>query len=172
MKNGHNHHHPLGLGWHEIPEGGSYDAEKQMIEKWTADMEEVQRENQDAIKKQAQDEEDSDSDAKADRPQRPLHAKMRVGLDNAEFRVSDDIPEVLRVGFLQPGNTYRATLRISNGSGVPKPDYKGDLRGFALRLHLEGEDTPIQDFLMTNAPRAHYRNAGQFLAFLKSDGLR
>jgi catalase len=167
MKNGHNHHHPLGLGWHEIPEGGSYDAEKRMIKQWAADMEEVQRENQDTIRKQAA-EGDTDPDAKADLPQRPLHAKMRVALANAQFRVSDDIPEFLRVGFLQPGNTYRATLRISNGSGVPKPDYKGDLRGFALRLHLEDEDSPIQDFLMTNAPRAHYRNAGQFLAFLKA----
>ncbi len=136
------------VGWVEKFMGGSPEAEEAMIQKWMQDIQQVQSDN-----------------AKAGHsgPQRAFHAHSRVALANAEFRVSPTIPEQLRVGFLQPGKQYSTKVRLSNASGVPKPDTAKDLRGAALQLELE--DGGEQDFLMTNAAASHVHDAGQFIKF-------
>jgi hypothetical protein len=113
------------------------------------DIQQVQRDNEKA--------------GHAAQPQRAFHAQSRLALANAQFRVAPTIPEFLRVGFLQPGKQYQTLVRLSNASGVPKPDTAKDLRGAALQLLLD--DGSAQDFLMTNAAASHVHDAGQFIKF-------
>lgn len=94
---------------------------------------------------------------------RPQHAKMLAGIKNAEFRVSPNLAEDLRVGFLKPGASYQALVRFSNAAGVIKEDdAEKDLRGAAIKIKpSEGE---VQDFLMTNAEKHHAKNALEAMA--------
>ncbi len=138
-----------GLGWSETFEGGSQNAEDDMIAQWMNDIQKVQRENATA--------------ARSSGAQRAFHARSRLAVTNAEFRVSTNIPEFLRLGFLQPGQTYPTTVRLSNASGVPQSDTKRDLRGAALEVKLN--DGSKQDFLLTNAAASHVRDAKQFIQF-------
>src|SRR5207249_3441029 len=85
---------------------------------------------------------------------------------NAEFRIMPDLPAWLQIGFFRPGAVYRATVRLSNASGKIQPDARGDLRGVALRIHT-GEGA-VQDFLMTNAPASHARDARQFMVVARA----
>src|SRR4051794_40445322 len=64
---------------------------------------------------------------------RGLHAKMRVGIANAKFRVVPEIPSTFQIGFLQPGSVYdNVIIRFSNASSaVNADDAKPDLRGVA-----------------------------------------
>jgi hypothetical protein len=97
---------------------------------------------------------------------RAFHAKGLVGVTNAEFRVRDDLPPDLHVGFLRPGAAYRATVRFSNATGMVQPDAKRDMRGAAVRVHVADGET--HDLLMTNGPTSHARNAPQFVAFAQA----
>jgi hypothetical protein len=97
---------------------------------------------------------------------RGFHAKMHVGLTNATFHVSPDLPPTLRVGFLQPGAAYPCTLRLSNAAGSVQPDSAHDLRGAALRVRVSASE--VHDLLMTNGPVSHARNPQQFIAFARA----
>src|SRR6185312_14030814 len=55
----------------------------------------------------------------------------------------------------------RATVRLSNGSGMHDSDGTGDARGIAVRLAGAGH---VHDLLMTNFERPHAANAAQFMA--------
>ena len=91
------------------------------------------------------------------RPLRGNHAKILAGITDARFRISPDIPADLSVGFLQPGNEYKAIVRFSNASSeFTNDDSKPDLRGAAIRVITEGGEN---DFLMTNAEQHHARDA-------------
>lgn len=92
---------------------------------------------------------------------RPFHAKTLAAVDDAELHVLDDLPDDLRAGLFQPGARHRATVRFSNAHATVRPDATPDLRGVAIRVHLApGAD---QDFLLTNAPASHARDARQFM---------
>ncbi len=94
---------------------------------------------------------------------RAQHAKMLAGFGRARFRVANDVPEELRVGFLSPGNEYPAEVRFSNASSaVVASDALPDLRGAAVRVLID-EDVAM-DFLMTNANRHHARDAEEAMA--------
>ena len=94
---------------------------------------------------------------------RAFHAKQHVGVKNATLTVSSDIPSDLREGpFGEPKKEYEATIRFSNAAGTIQSDFNKDLRGFALRLHLD--ENNAHDFLATNAPASHARDAYQFMA--------
>jgi hypothetical protein len=97
---------------------------------------------------------------------RGFHAKLHAGVTNAEFRVSDRLPSDFQVGFLKPGATYPATVRFSNANGSIQVDKKPDMRGVALRVHVSANE--VHDFLMTNGPTSHARNAPQFIAFARA----
>jgi catalase len=99
---------------------------------------------------------------------RGFHAKG-TGL-RARFQVRSDIPEALRIGFIQPGNIYDALVRFSNARGQVLSDLGKDQRGIAIRVKMDpGESLSptdhayIQDFLMTNTPVSFARNPDQFI---------
>jgi hypothetical protein len=141
-----------GTGWREAYLGGTPEAEALLVQGFLRDIKLVQANNR--------------KNAKAGEIRRAFHAKMQLGLMNAEFRVLPDVPEELQVGFFVPGNRYPATVRLSNASGEVKPDGKADFRGAAIRVVTpEGH---AHDLLMTNAPASHARDARQFMVAAKA----
>jgi len=87
---------------------------------------------------------------------RDVHAKAH-GCVRAEFTVDPLIPADLRAGvFSEPGRSYPAWIRFSNGSSKIQADRIGDARGMAIKLMgvegeklLEGERSAgTQDFLL------------------------
>jgi hypothetical protein len=94
-------------------------------------------------------------------PQRGQHSKIHAGICNAEFQVLPNVPEDFQAGFLQPGKTYPATVRLSNADGLNRPDDELDLRGIAVRLSFE--DREPHDFVFVNAPVSHVRDAVEFM---------
>src|SRR5262245_5460307 len=133
--------------WREFYLGGSPTAEGELLHRFAEEIKHVQSELK--------------SRGHASQIRRAFHAKIHAGLANAQFRVRDDLPPDLHVGLFQPGAVYRATVRLSNASGMIQSDGKRDLRGLAVRLHLDGD--AVQDFLMTDAPASHARDARQFM---------
>ena len=97
---------------------------------------------------------------------RALHAKATLALADAELRWRDDLPEELCHGFARPGAAYRVTVRFSNAASTGAPDTEPDLRGVALRVHVD--DTTVHDLLMTNYPVSHARDARQFVEFARA----
>jgi hypothetical protein len=90
---------------------------------------------------------------------RQFHAKMH-GCVKAKFTVLPDIPKNYQYGFLVPGKSYDAWIRMSNGSVTVVDDKKADLRGMSIKLlNVEGEMLvqdhwypQSQDFLMVSYP--------------------
>ena len=136
-----------GTGWSERYLDGSQEAEEKLFARFAEEIKQVQSQ----IKVRA----------KAPHVRHAFHAKSHAGITNAELRVRPDLPEDLRIGLFQPGAVYPATVRLSNASGAIQPDGQRDLRGIAVRVRV-GEDRD-QDFLMTNAPASHARDARQFM---------
>ena len=64
---------------------------------------------------------------------RQIHPKMN-GCVKAEFIVEKNLPVDLRVGIFRELGSYPAWIRFSNGKTLPLPDYKKDIRGFAIKL--------------------------------------
>lgn len=123
--------------------GGSEEKERELIEKMALEVREVVeslRDENRGVRRRAQ------------------HAKMVAGIENAEFRVSSDVPEDLRVGFLKPGAAHPAVVRFSNANGfIREDDAADDLRGAAIKIRPpEGGE---HDFLMTNAEEHHAKDA-------------
>ena len=94
---------------------------------------------------------------------RPQHAKILAGFTNATFRVDKELPADLKTEWLKPDASYDVDVRFSNASGIYfEHDQVPDLRGIALRLHID--DTQTQDLLLTNAKVHHAKDAKQALA--------
>lgn len=93
---------------------------------------------------------------------RAFHAKQQLGVENASFRVVADIANDLQVSLFSEPRTCRATVRLSSAAGSIRPDGKRDLYGIAVRVHVGEGDA--HDFLATNAPASHARDAYQFMA--------
>ena len=142
----------VGTDWEEIYIGGSPEAEADTVKAFVRDIKQVQAQ----IKKTS----------KAEEIRRAFHAKMHLGVANAEFRILPDIPAELQVGFFRPGAKYKTTVRLSNASGEIKPDSASDFRGMAIRIHTE--EGHAHDLLMTNASASHARDAGQFMTAAKA----
>lgn len=64
---------------------------------------------------------------------RQIHPKMN-GCVKAEFIVEKDIPEELRVGLFKEQGSFPSWIRFSNGDTKPLPDWKKDIRGFAIKI--------------------------------------
>ena len=89
---------------------------------------------------------------------RDAHAKAH-GCLRAEVQVLPQLSEDLRQGvFSEPGKTWQATMRLSNGNAYPQFDSLRDARGMALKL-LDVPGTQLlkdrqgqgeQDFVMFN----------------------
>jgi catalase len=88
---------------------------------------------------------------------RQIHPKMN-GCVKAEFIVEKDLPQELKVGIFKEETSFPAWIRFSNGNTKPLPDYKKDLRGFAIKImNVPGEKIAFaneqgvnQDFILMN----------------------
>lgn len=138
--------------WEESYLGGSPEAERQLFQQMASDINVVQ----DRWRARASQR----------HVRRAFHAKTLAAVSNAEFRVLPAIDDDLRVGFLQPGAVYRATVRFSNAHATVRSDKRPDLRGVAIRIHVSS--TEYQDLLLTNAPASHARDAHQFMVAAKA----
>lgn len=127
--------------------GGSQEKEARLIDRFVKEIQEV-----------------AGTYEKANgRIMRAQHAKILAGFTNAEFRISAEVPADLRVGFIQPGATYKAHVRFSNaGSAFLQSDATPDLRGVAVRVMVD--ETNYHDFLMTNAEQHHAKDAREAMA--------
>jgi hypothetical protein len=142
-----------GTGWREVYLGGSKEAEDEMIRRRLAPaVNSVQR---DIRRLQGQS-----------RFKRAQHGKLIAATKNARFEVLPGIPEDLQAGLFRPGKQYTAHVRFSNASSIEMSDASPDLRGLAVRVF--DDDGEEHDFLMTNAPFSHVRDARQFMIVLSA----
>jgi hypothetical protein len=138
--------------WQERYAGGSPEAERLAFSELARDILDIQLKNK--------------KTAKVGDVQRTFHAKCVLGVDDAKLRVLADIPAPFRVGYLQPGAEYQASVRLSNANGTRRADHQRDMRGAAIRVKVS--DAEYHDLLMTNFPVSHARNAYQFVAFARA----
>lgn len=101
---------------------------------------------------------------------RDAHAKAH-GCLKAEVNVLPDLDPQLRHGVLsQPGKTWHAWLRLSNGNAYPQFDRARDARGMGLKLlDVPGEkllasaaNAGDQDFVMFNHPAFFVRDVAEY----------
>ena len=113
--------------------------------------------------------------ARGGRASRGLHAKSQAGVE-AELTVLPDLPAHARVGLFAAPGTLRAYVRFSNGSGVPRPDRKPDVRGIAIKvLGVPGKklipglaDATTQDFLLILNPNTGFVDGEEFVWFVSA----
>ncbi|MCQ4287357.1 catalase family protein [Pseudomonas stutzeri] len=101
---------------------------------------------------------------------RDAHAKAH-GCLKAEVSIRSDIDSDLRHGvFSQPGHSWQAWVRLSNGNAYPQFDRVRDARGMAIKL-LEVPGTKLtanpahafeQDFVMFNHPAFFVRDVAEY----------
>jgi hypothetical protein len=147
---------PPGSGWSESYRGGSPEAERDAFSTYAATI----------MTAQALARKKASAHGVAHGPARTFHAKATLALEDAELRFLDTLPVDLRHGFAQPGAAYRTTVRFSNAANTGEPDFKKDLRGVALRVHVD--DRTVHDLLMTNYPVSHARDAHEFVEFARA----
>ncbi|MGF6554870.1 catalase [Pseudomonas sp. S30_BP2TU TE3576] len=101
---------------------------------------------------------------------RDAHAKAH-GCVKAEVQVLPELPGELRQGvFSEPGKTWQATMRLSNGNAYPQFDSIRDARGMAIKLFdVPGKpllsDQPgrgEQDFVMFSHPNFFVSNVAEY----------
>ncbi|WP_172151857.1 catalase family protein [Pseudomonas tumuqii] len=101
---------------------------------------------------------------------RDAHAKAH-GCVKAQVTVLSDLDSSLRHGVLsEPGKTWQAWVRLSNGNAYPQFDRARDARGMALKLlDVPGEKllsspahTSEQDFVMFNHPAFFVRDVAEY----------
>lgn len=101
---------------------------------------------------------------------RDAHAKAH-GCVKAEFKVRADLDPTLRRGvFAEPGKSWNAWVRFSNGNAYPQFDSKNDARGMAIKLlDVPGEKLlpgrghdGEQDFVMFNQPVFFIRDIAEY----------
>lgn len=138
-----------GLGWMERFLGGSPKAEGEQIKVMNEQIRAISTRNK--------------INNKAAKPIRALHGLIHIGVKNAVFKPSADVPQQLQVAFLKPGLECPTTLRYSNASGAIQPDSARDLRGLVARIEVPGVGS--YDMLGTNAEASHARDAWQFMQF-------
>lgn len=112
---------------------------------------------------------------KPGKTKRQFHAKMH-GLVEATFTVNEDLPQQLQYGIFQPGKSYKAWIRFSNGNTKIVNDSKADLRGMAIKLLdvpgemlIQDERMPqSQDFLLVSYPTLMAPNIAAFKKSIKA----
>lgn len=101
---------------------------------------------------------------------RDAHAKAH-GCMKAILTVNPDLDGALRHGvFSEPGKTWQAWMRLSNGNAYPQFDRARDARGMALKLlDVPGEKlskspqhATEQDFVMFNHPAFFVRDVAEY----------
>lgn len=105
---------------------------------------------------------------------RQIHPKMN-GFVKAEFIIENDLPEELKVGIFKEARSYPSWIRFSNGDTKPLPDYKKDIRGFAIKIMNVPGDKIVQskqdggntDFILMNTKNFISKNVNHFHKILK-----
>ncbi|MEB2622581.1 catalase family protein [Pseudomonas sp. YuFO8] len=101
---------------------------------------------------------------------RDAHAKAH-GCVQAEVQVLPELAGDLRQGvFSEPGKTWQATMRLSNGNAYPQFDSIRDARGMAIKLRdvpgkqLLGDqaDRAEQDFVMFSHPNFFVSDVAEY----------
>ncbi|OLU16656.1 catalase [Pseudomonas sp. PA1(2017)] len=101
---------------------------------------------------------------------RDAHAKAH-GCVRAEVTVKAELDESLRYGVLaEPGKTWQAWMRLSNGNAYPQFDRARDARGMAIKLlDVPGaklmnnpRNAGDQDFVMFNHPAFFVRDVAEY----------
>lgn len=134
--------------WQEVPQGGSFEAEQLDFARLAEQVMGAQLKARKA--------------AKVAHVDRAFHAKPLLTAHDADLTFLADLPAELTAGFAQPGARYPAIIRISNAANRHEPDFKPDLRGFAMRIDAGDRR---HDMLATNFPVSHARDARQFVKF-------
>lgn len=110
---------------------------------------------------------------------RDQHAKTH-GCVRAEFVVRDDLPTEFTTSLFQPGKSYPALLRFSNGQGTPQSDRKVDGRGLSIKLReVDGTTflhrlTPARtgpgehDFLFSSYPVFFCKDVIEYSEFMEA----
>jgi hypothetical protein len=104
---------------------------------------------------------------------RQIHPKMN-GCVKAEFIIEKDIAPELKVGLFKEQKSYPAWIRFSNGKTHPIPDYKKDIRGFAIKimnvpgrkLDITDPDITSHDFILMNTKNFVSGNVKKFADIL------
>lgn len=104
---------------------------------------------------------------------RDVHAKT-VAVLKAELIVDPGLPPEMRHGVLREPRSWPAWIRYSNSSQRPKQDFKGDIRGMALKLmNVPGEkvlpqerNATTQDFVCLSTDVFLTRNTQEFFDFM------
>ncbi|WLI14280.1 MULTISPECIES: catalase family protein [Pseudomonas] len=101
---------------------------------------------------------------------RDAHAKAH-GCVKAEVQVLPDLAVALRQGvFSEPGKTWQATIRLSNGNAYPQFDSIRDARGMAIKLFdvpgkqllSDRQGRNEQDFVMFNHPNFFVSDVAEY----------
>ncbi|MGL6245070.1 catalase family protein [Pseudomonas sp.] len=101
---------------------------------------------------------------------RDAHAKAH-GCVKAEVQVLPDLAQELRKGvFSEPGKTWQATMRLSNGNAYPQFDSIRDARGMAIKLlDVPGKQLlddqqrrAEQDFVMFSHPNFFVSDVAEY----------
>lgn len=101
---------------------------------------------------------------------RDAHAKAH-GCVKAEVQVLPDLAVALRQGvFSEPGKTWQATMRLSNGNAYPQFDSIRDARGMAIKLFdvpgkqllSDRQGRSEQDFVMFNHPNFFVSDVAEY----------
>lgn len=135
--------------WAEIYSGGSPEVERQEFHQLAQTMLKIQEKNREL--------------AGASHAMRTLHSKIVVGVTNAQLQVDPGLPAPFHVDYFAPASSWKAAVRLSNASGVPKADNLPDMRGIAIKI--QAPNGVQHDLLFTNYPVSHARNSRQFVEF-------
>ncbi|MBN6773587.1 catalase family protein [Pseudomonas granadensis] len=101
---------------------------------------------------------------------RDAHAKAH-GCVKAQVQVLADLEQSLRQGvFSEPGKSWQALIRLSNGNAYPQFDSMRDARGMAIKLldvpgkQLLGnrQASPEQDFVMFSHPNFFVSDVAEY----------
>ena len=101
---------------------------------------------------------------------RDAHAKAH-GCVKAEVQVLPELPGELRQGvFSEPGKTWQATMRLSNGNAYPQFDSIRDARGMAIKLFdvpgkqllSDRQGRGEQDFVMFSHPNFFVSDVAEY----------
>lgn len=105
---------------------------------------------------------------------RQIHPKMN-GCVKAEFIIEKNLPGELKVGLFKEEKSFPAWIRFSNGNTKPLPDWKKDIRGFAIKImNVPGEKIVESkanggnfDFILMNTKSFVSRQVSDFYSILK-----
>jgi len=105
---------------------------------------------------------------------RQIHPKMN-GCVKAEFIIEKNLPEELKVGIFKEEKSFPAWIRFSNGDTKPLPDWKKDIRGFAIKImNVPGEkiveskkNGGNHDFILMNTKNFVAKDVKSFFRILK-----